>query len=153
MMHAPDPARRRLMHAGAALAATVLLRPAQAQTAAALDAAIAAYTGGAALQPGKVRLDISPLVENGNVVPVTLSVDSPMTAGDHVRRIALFNERNPERDVARFTLGPLAGRASVSTRIRLATSQQLVALAQLNDGSWWEQRVDVVVTLAACIEG
>ena len=76
-----------------------------------------------------------------------------MSATDHVSEIAVFNEKNPQRDVARFTLGPRAGKADVATRIRLATSQQLVALARMNDGSVWSDRVDLVVVLAACIEG
>ena len=86
-------------------------------------------------------------------MPVTIRVDSPMTAADHVTAIALFNERNPERDVARFALTPRNGRATVSTRIRLATSQKLVAIATTSDGALWSGAVDVVVTLAACIEG
>lgn len=76
-----------------------------------------------------------------------------MTATDHVTAIAIFNERNPQRDVARFTLGPRAGRATVSTRIRLATTQKLAAVARMNDGSYWSHTVDVIVTLAACLEG
>lgn len=141
------PARRSLLLAGAAL----VVRPAFA-TPEALDRAVAAFTGGAPLREGRVKLDIAPLVENGNAVPVTVGVDSPMSAADHVKRIALFNERNPQREVAVFHLGPRAGRASVATRIRLASSQQLVALAELSDGSVWSRRVDVIVTLAACIE-
>ncbi len=148
-----DPSRRGLLRAGLAVGATVLLvRPSQAQPVPDLQALIAGFAAGAPVRPGKVRLDISPLVENGNAVPVTVSVDSPMTAADHVKEIALFNERNPQHDVAKFQLGPHSGRAEVATRIRLATSQQLVALARLSDGSVWSHRVDVVVTLAACIE-
>ena len=116
-----------------------------------LQAAILAFTGGAAVQDGKVKLDISPLVENGNTVPVTVSV--PGLEATQVRRLALFTERNPQPEVAVFQLGPLAGRAEVSTRMRLATSQTVVALAQLADGSCWQQRLQVVVTLAACVEG
>ena len=100
-----------------------------------------------------VTLGVAELVDNGNVVPITVTVDSPMTAADHVKSIAVFNEKNPQRDVACFTLGPRAGKASVSTRIRLATSQQLVAVAQMSDGSYWSHTVNVIVTLAACIEG
>ena len=70
----------------------------------------------------------------------------------HVKAIVVFNERNPQRDVVLFTLGPRAGRAKVSTRIRLATSQKLVAVAQLSDGTFWQRSVDVIVTLAACVE-
>jgi sulfur-oxidizing protein SoxY len=86
-------------------------------------------------------------------VPVTVSVKSPMSAADHVAAIAIFNERNPLPDVARFTLGPRAGRAQVATRMRMATSQTLLAVAKMSDGSYWSHSVDVIVTLAACIEG
>lgn len=118
-----------------------------------LDAAVRAWSGPATPRDGRVAIEIAELVENGNVVPMTVRVDSPMTAVDHVQEIAVFNQRNPQRGVARFWLGPDSGRAEVSTRIRLATSQQLVALARMSDGSVWQQRVDVLVTLAACIEG
>lgn len=117
-----------------------------------LRAAIDAFTAGAVVREGRVEIDVAPLVENGNAVPITISVDSPMSDADHVVAIALFNERNPQRDVARFTVGPRAGRARIATRIRLATSQQLVAVARLSDGSHWSRSVDVIVTLAACIE-
>jgi len=139
--------RRQLI---AASAGAVWCRPAAA-TPEAMQAAIAAFAGAAALQDGRVKLDIASLVENGNTVPVTVSV-AGVEAGS-VRRIALFTQMNPQPDVAVFQLGPLAGRAQVATRIRLATSQTVVALAQLADGSVWQQRVDVLVTLAACVEG
>ncbi len=133
------------------LAGAVMLRPAMATTEE-LNAAIQLYTGGVTPAPGLVQIDIAPLVENGNVVPVTIRVDSPMLADDHVQGIALFNQLNPQRDVVRFNLTPANGRAQVGTRIRLATSQQLVAVARLSDGSFRSQAVDVVVTLAACVE-
>jgi sulfur-oxidizing protein SoxY len=125
------------------------LRPAQA-TPEALAAAIRSFTGGTPLREGKLRIEVATLVDNGNTVPVSVSV--PGAAPAEVAAIALFNERNPQSDVARFHFGPRAGLRTVSTRIRLATSQQLVAVARLADGSCWVQRVDVVVTLAACIE-
>jgi sulfur-oxidizing protein SoxY len=130
----------------------IALRPASA-TPEAMEAAIQRFTGGAPVKTGRVALDIAPLVENGNAVPVKLSVDSPMTAASHVSAIALFTPRNPQPDVAIFRLGPRAGRAVVSTRMRLATSQTVVAMAQLSDGSFWQTTVDVEVTLAACVEG
>lgn len=151
-MNPSSATRRQLLAAGAGLGAWVLVRPASASSDE-LAAAIQAYTGGAVVQSGRVKLDIAALVDNGNTVPVTIGVDSPMTAADHVTAIALFNERNPQRDVIRFTLGPRAGRASVATRIRLATTQKLVAVARLSDGSYWSHTVDVIVTIAACIEG
>lgn len=147
----PAVARRRLLKFGIGIGALAALRPARA-LAPGLEAALAEFSGGAPLTAGRVRLEIALLIENGNAVPVTVNVESPMTAADHVRRIALFNERNPQRDVAVFTLGARAGRASVSTRIRLATSQRLVAVAQMSDGTYWQDGADVIVTLAACIE-
>jgi sulfur-oxidizing protein SoxY len=131
---------------------TMLLRPASA-TPDSLRAALAAFTGGAPVREGRVTLDIAPLVENGNVVPVSISVSSPMTAAEHVRRIALFTSRNPQPEVLLAHLGPRAGRAVVATRMRLATSQQVLAVAELSDGTFWRQGVDVIVTLAACVEG
>ncbi len=121
--------------------------------AAALDAAVRAWCGGREPTPGRVTLDIAPLVDNGNAVPLTIAVDSPMSASDHCAALAVFNERNPQRDVIGFTLGPALGVARVSTRVRLATSQRLVAVARMSDGSHWSASVDVVVTLAACLEG
>lgn len=144
--------RRQLLAASAGLGAWLLVRPAAAASDD-LAGAISAFAGGAAVQTGKVTLDVSTLVDNGNTVPVTVKVDSPMTPADHVKAIALFNERNPQREVFKALLGPRAGRAAVSTRIRLATTQKLVAIAQMSDGSFWSHTVDVVVTLAACIEG
>jgi sulfur-oxidizing protein SoxY len=117
-----------------------------------LTAAVSAYTGGATPKPGKVRLEIAELIDNGNVVPITVTVESSMNASDHVKAIAVFNEKNPQRDVARFTLGARYGKASVGTRIRLSTSQRLVAVAQMSDGTFWSDSKDVIVTLAACIE-
>ncbi|GAB3473300.1 SoxY-related AACIE arm protein [Polaromonas eurypsychrophila] len=148
----PTLTRRRLLEGATTLGAWICIGPAGAVSNE-LAAAVASYAGGAPVRPGKVRMDIAELVDNGNVVPLTVTVDSPMTASEHVRAIAVFNEKNPQRDVAKFTLGPRAGKASVSTRIRLATSQQLVAVAQLSDGSYWSHTVNVIVTLAACIEG
>lgn len=142
--------RRQLLHTGAGLGGWLLLRPAKAGDQ--LEEAIRAWTGGAIVRNGRVKLDIAALVDNGNTVPITVAVDSPMTAADHVQAIAVFNQRNPQADVARFQLGPRAGRASVATRIRLATTQTLAAVALLSDGSYWQHTVDVIVTLAACIE-
>ncbi|MBK1657488.1 SoxY-related AACIE arm protein [Paracraurococcus ruber] len=141
---------RRAMLGG--LLALSLVRPAGA-TPEALAAAMREFTGGAAPLPGGVTLDIPPLVENGNAVPVGVEVESPMTEADHVRAIALFNERNPLPNVITARLGPWSGAARLSTRIRLATSQRLIAVAALSDGSYRMAEQQVVVTLAACIEG
>ena len=92
-------------------------------------------------------------MDNGNTVPVSVSVPGADDRRRQVAAIALFNERNPQQRRGALPASARApARARVSTRIRLATSQQLVAVARLTDGSCWTQRVDVVVTLAACIE-
>ena len=142
--------RRAALATGTGLVLSIVVRPLAAED---LAAAVASFTGGAAVSAGKVKLDIPALVENGNTVPVTVSVDSPMTATDRVATIAIFNEKNPERGVAVFSLGPRAAKASVSTHIRLAASQKLTAIARMSDGAYWSAAVDVVVTLAACIDG
>ncbi len=148
------PDRRTLLLGSTAVGVSCLVSPRLAWPANdAWRAALMQLTGGRTPQTGRVRLELSALVENGNAVPVTVSVDSPMTAADHVRRLALLTERNPQPGVAQFSLGPLSGRAQVSTRMRLATSQTVWALAELSDGSWWQQGADVIVTLAACVEG
>jgi sulfur-oxidizing protein SoxY len=149
--------RRRFLADAAALAGGVGLglslavKPASA-TPATMQAALKKVVGEAALQKGKVKLDVPPLVENGNVVPVTVTVDSPMTATDYVKAIHIFNEKNPQPNVIGAHLGPRAGRATLSTRIRLADTQNLTAVAELSDGSFWTESVQVIVTLAACVE-
>lgn len=154
---APFVRRRHVLARGLAGAlagagGVLVARPAAA-TPQALREAVAAFTGGVTPRDGRIKLDLAELVENGNAVPVTVSVQSPMTEADHVRRIALFTELNPEPGVAVFHLSPRNGHAVVSTRMRLATSQQVLALAQMSDGSLWQTAMDVVVTLAACVEG
>lgn len=144
--------RRAVLAAGVGLAAAGRARPARA-TPAAMEEAMRAFTGGAPARPGRVKLAVPPLVDNGNAVALGVSVSSPMLPGDHVRRIAVFNEKNPQPHVATFHLGPRAGRAEVATRMRLADSQRVVALAELSDGTYWSDSADVIVTLAACLEG
>lgn len=147
--------KRRDFLAGSAagLIATVIVRPVSALTQSdVLKTLVARYAAGGAVREGRVKFDIARLVDNGNSVPVEVTVDSPMTVQQHVVGIALFNEKNPQNDIAQFTLSPLAGRARVATRIRLATTQQLVAVAKMNDGSCWTHTVEVLVTVASCIE-
>ena len=101
---------------------------------------------------GRVALEIAPLVENGNLVPMTVSVESPMTSTDFVKTVHIISEKNPLPNIVSFNFGARAGRAQVSTRIRLLTSQRLWAIAEMNDGSFWQGHADTVVTLAACTE-
>jgi sulfur-oxidizing protein SoxY len=137
--------------AGIGLGSAIAAGPARA-TPAAMAEAIGKVVGSAPVTPGKVKLELPPLVENGNAVPLAVRVESPMTEADHVRAIHVFTEKNPQPDVVSFYLGPRAGRASVATRIRLADTQTVVAISELSDGSFWSGRADVVVTLAACLE-
>jgi sulfur-oxidizing protein SoxY len=108
--------------------------------------------GGATPAPGRVKLVLPPLIDNGNAVPVSVTVDSPMTAADHVKSIHVFAERNPLPNMLSVYLGPRAGRAAVSTRVRVADTQNIVAIAEMSDGSFWSDSVHVVVTLSACLE-
>ena len=117
-----------------------------------LSALTRTYAGSGRIREGRVAIEIASIVDNGNSVPITVSVQSSVDAGDRVVGIAIFNEKNPQNEVAEFTLGPRAGRAKVATRIRLATSQKLVAVAKMSDGNCWIHIVEVVVTLAACLE-
>jgi sulfur-oxidizing protein SoxY len=153
-----NPSRRKVL-AGAAwmaaggLGAPVLFSVRHAQaTPATMAAAIRQVVGEANVKPGRVKLDIPPLVENGNTVQYTVTVDSPMTASDYVKAIHVFNEKNPLPNVVSVHLGPRAGRASITSRARLADSEKVVAIAELSDGSFWSDTVEVVVTIAACVE-
>jgi sulfur-oxidizing protein SoxY len=149
----PDPPTRRLVLFTAAGLGLAPFAPPAAATPAAMDEAIRMLVGTATVKRGRVKLELPPIVENGNAVPLTVAVDSPMSEADHVTGIHIFNEKNPQPYVAAFDLGPRAGKAAVSTRIRLADSQQVVTIARLSDGSFWSDGADVIVTLAACAEG
>jgi sulfur-oxidizing protein SoxY len=136
--------------AGAALP-TLWLRRAAA-TPADMRAAIASVVGTAKLNVGRVKIEIPPLVENGNTVPCTVSVDSPMTPAAYVKAIHVFNEKNPQPNVISARLGPRAGRANIAIRIRLTDTQTVVAIAEMSDGSFWSDSVSVIITLGACLE-
>ena len=150
---ASRPTRRQFLAATALGLALppAFLRAAQASPESAA-AAMKAILGDAPLRVGKVTLDVPPIAETGNAVPLTVSVDSPMTAAEHVRSVHIFAEENPLPNVAHFYLGPRAGKAQVSTRIRLFKTQKILAVAALGDGSFWSASAEVVITLGACIE-
>ena len=148
-----EATRRDMLLAGlAGLGAALIKVEPAAATPESMRRAIRQVVGEASVRKGKVTIDVPPLVENGNTVPVTVSVDSPMTATDHVKAIHLFNEKNPQPNVIGVHLGPRAGKAAFSTRIKLAAAQKIVAVAQLSDGSFWSEEADVIVTIAACVE-
>ena len=109
-------------------------------------------TGGAVVQTGRVKLELPLLADNGNSVSLKVTVDNPMSADNHVKSIHLYAARNPRPNVANFYLGPRAGRAQVSTRVRLGGSQRVLAIAALSDGTFWSATADVVVTFSACYD-
>ena len=141
--------QRRSFLAGLAIAVVPFAAEATPE---AMAAAIREVTKGAALQPGRIKLDIPPLVENGNAVPLTVTVESPMSEADHVRAIHVFNEKNPQPHVFNAWLSPRNGRATISTRIKLADAQKVVAIAETSKGVFFTASAEVIVTIAACIE-
>jgi sulfur-oxidizing protein SoxY len=145
--------RGALLLAGGGLA-LVSLRPLAAREAArpTYDDALRAIAGTRAPKDGRVTLEVPKIAETGNSVPVTVRAASPMTAEDHVLRLHLLSMGNPRPNVATFHLGPRAGRAEVGTRIKLSRTQQVVALAEMSDGSLWQAQASIVVTQGACVE-
>jgi sulfur-oxidizing protein SoxY len=141
--------RRRLLKATGAAWVLLQVWPAFS-TPEDLAAAIKRAFGERRIQPGRVKIDIPQIAENGNVVPVTIEVESPMTAADYVKRIHLFSEHNPLPDMVEFELGPHNGKARVSTRVRLAKSQNVLAIATLNDDTLWSAQAIVEVTVSGC---
>jgi sulfur-oxidizing protein SoxY len=124
----------------------------QALRKAAMQEALRRVVGDAPVRRGRVKLELPPLIDNGNSVPLSVAVESPMTPSDHVKAIHVFTEKNPLPDVVSVHLGPRAGRATLSTRVRLADTQTVLAIAQVSDGSFWSDSAEVVVTLSACLE-
>lgn len=152
MMHRPAILTRRTLLATGACTVLISAVPARAEDAPdAVKEAQQAMFGDGPVQDGRVSLKLPPIAENGYSVPLTVDVDSPMTEADHVQRIAIFSPRNPVTTVAAFGLGPRAGRARVETRIRLAGTQAVIAVAEMSDGTLWSGSQETVVTLAACV--
>ncbi|MCG8442245.1 MAG: SoxY-related AACIE arm protein [Caulobacterales bacterium] len=147
----PALTRRHVMAGGAGAAAAVLLAPRAEAGPEEMRAAVAELFGDRPITEGRVALDIPPIAENGYSVPLDIKVDSPMTEADHVTRIAVFSPRNPLPNMARFELGPRAGRAHVATRLRLGGSQSVLVVAEMSDGALWSGSAETVVTLAACV--
>ena len=143
--------RRRQFIAAVGALGILPWRVAQATPAEAAEA-IRAAVGSALVKNDKVSVQIPPLVENGNLVPLKVSVDSPMTADDYVKAIHVIAEGNPLPNVISFFLGPRAGRAEVSTRIRMAESQRIWVVAQTSTGLCWQGSAESLVTLSACTE-
>jgi sulfur-oxidizing protein SoxY len=141
--------RRRALGALLAGASLLVVRPATA-TPDELLIALRETFGERAIQRGRVKLEVPRLAENGNVVPVSVSVESHMTGQDFVRSIHLFAEKNHLPRILEVQLGPHNGRAVVTSRIRMATSQQVMAVAEMSDGTLWSSAADIEVTVSSC---
>ena len=146
--------RRRFLAGTAATTVAVVVVPLAPATATpdAMAEAIRKVVGTATPTEARVKLDVPPLVENGSTVPLTVSVEGPMTEADYVKAIHVFNEKNPQPNVFSARLGARSGKAIVGTRIKLGDSQRIVAIAETSDGKFWSAGADVIVTLAACLE-
>ena len=114
------------------------------------DEAIKKFTGGKAPVPGKVKLDLPEIAENGNTVPMTVTVDSPMTEQAHVTDVLIVADENPRSGVVTFHFSPASGVAEANTRIRLAATQDVIAVAKMNDGSVFMTSKQVKVTIGGC---
>ena len=114
--------------------------------------ALSTLLGQRALRSGRIAIEIPKLADNGNSVPLSIKVESPMTNSDRVVAIHVFSERNPRPRIAAIELGPDAGRAELTTRIRLAGTQHVVAVAVMSDGTLWGASEEVIVTQSACTD-
>ena len=145
------PTRRHVIAAGAGFLA-VALAPSARATPQEMEKAILAFTGGVMPKEGRVTVDIPVLLESGASVPTKVSVESAMRGDDFVSALAVFNEKNPQPNVAVFHFSVRSGRAVAQTRMRLGDSQKIVAVAKMRDGSFYMGSIEVIVTLPACAE-
>jgi sulfur-oxidizing protein SoxY len=134
----------------AGVVVSLLPRPAGAQLSAGAQSAIDLIRKNRTIQEGRIALRAPAIAENGNAVPLTISVESPMTAADHVTRIHVFADKNPTPEVAVFHLTPASGRAQVDTRIRLGQTQEVLVFAEMSDNSIFMSRAEVKVTIGGC---
>lgn len=146
-----QPTRRHVLAAGAGFLALALPSAAGASPQE-LEKAILAFTGGVKPKEGRVTVDIPVLLESGASVPTKVSVESAMRGNDFVDALAVFNEKNPQPNVAVFHFSARSGKALAQTRIRLGDSQKIVAVAKMRDGSYHMGSIEVIVTLPACAE-
>tara|TARA_R110000744_G_scaffold86948_1_gene169937 strand:- start:99 stop:554 length:456 start_codon:yes stop_codon:yes gene_type:complete len=114
------------------------------------SAAVQAFSGGAEPQSGMMTLKAPEIAENGNTVPVSVSVESPMTADDYVESVAIYAEGNPNPEVVVFNFTPMSGEASATTRMRLAKTQNVVAVAKTSTGKVYIDKREVKVTIGGC---
>ncbi len=149
----PSPMRRRLLEAGVAIAAGRALPAIAAADILPVYAELTAYLAGRALQMERLVLDLPRLADNGNVVPMKVAMPGPFAPGAHVRAIALFAQKNPVPKIAEFEFLAPSPRVEIESRVRLAGTQRVVAIATMADGTLYGAYADVAVTLSACLDG
>lgn len=142
--------RRQLMALAGGAAVLGFSARAAFADAAETEEAIAEVAGDKTLKEGRIDLNLPEIAENGSTVPLQVEVDSPMTESDYVKAVHVFAEGNPRPDVATFRFTPANGRAFASTRMRLAQTQDVVAVAEMSDGSMYTARQTVKVTIGGC---
>ncbi len=143
---------RRSVGVGLVVGCVASMLPVPANAAEDFAAVVSSITRGAPVRPGRVKLTIPELAENGNVVSTQIEIDSPMTTADHVKTVHVLAEKNPQVLLIRFHLSARSGRAKLATNVRLADTQRVTCLAEMSDGSFWSGDATVIVTLAACID-
>ena len=117
---------------------------------AAVAAEIKKLYGDKKLDSGKIKLDVPEIAENGLVVPVNVDVESPMTDSDYVKAVHVFADGNPLPGVVTYKFTPACGKASASTRMRLAQTQNIVCVAEMSNGSLYMTKANVKVTIGGC---
>jgi sulfur-oxidizing protein SoxY len=144
--------RRQALAMGAGAVAAAILAPSIGPAVAANDSdeLIKKFTGGKTPAEGRVKLDLPEIAENGNTVPMTVMVESPMTEQSYVSEVLVVADGNPRAGVVTFHFSPASGMAEANTRIRLATSQNITAIAKMNDGSVFKASKQVKVTIGGC---
>lgn len=144
--------RRGLLVAAGGLAAVgIALTPIDAAaTPEALAALVRKLAGGAEVKTGRVILKVPQIAENGNTVPLTVAVDSPMSGTDHVKAVHVLADGNPSPEVASFIFSLMSGKVEVQTRMRMAKTQTVVAIAQMSDGTIFSSQAEVKVTIGGC---
>ncbi len=136
---------------GSAAFATVSVFPLPLSAATeSIDAAIKAVLGDRTAQEGRISLELPQIAENGNTVPLKVEIGSPMTDSDYCKSVHVFAEKNPRPNVASFHFTPACGRAAASSRMRLAKTQNVVAVAEMSDGSVYMAKAEVKVTIGGC---
>ena len=141
--------RQFVVTSGAAIAALAGLSGAAHADAAKVAAAVKKLTGGNAAE-GKIKISLPEIAENGNTVPIKVSVESPMTADDYVKSVTLLSEGNPSPDIASYNFTPQSGKAFVAARIRMAKTQNVVGIAEMSNGKFYVGKALVKVTIGGC---